>query len=128
MRFFMIDRIVSWKVGRSAEALKNISLSEDFFDDHFPRRPVMPGVLILEAMAQACGVLANLTLDELDEGAMNYLVKIDKAKFKRKVIPGDQILMEVKQKRLMRGMGVYECKSSVEGKPTASCEILSAGG
>ncbi len=127
--FLLVDRVLSYTLEpeRTLVAIKNVTINEPFFTGHFPGEPVMPGVLILEAMAQACAVLANLSLDELDKGAMNYLVKIDKAKFKRKVVPGDQLLMEVKQKRLMRGMALYECKATVDGQPTASCELLSAG-
>ena len=127
--FLLVDRILSYSLEpeRKLTAIKNVTINEPFFTGHFPQEPVMPGVLILEAMAQACGVLANLSLESRGEGAMNYLVKIDKAKFNRKVVPGDQLLMEVKQKRAMRGMASYECQVTVDGQRTASCEILSAG-
>ena len=89
----------------------------------------MPGVLILEAMAQACGILAHLALATSGEfGGIYYLVKIDNARFNRKVVPGDQIVMEVKQTRLVRGMGKYEARVTVDGERTASCDILCSGG
>jgi 3-hydroxyacyl-[acyl-carrier-protein] dehydratase len=88
----------------------------------------MPGVLMIEAMAQAAGMLAHLAAEtEGRKGELYYLVKVDKAKFNRIVVPGDQILLDVIQKRIMRGMGQYECSASVEGRRVASCEILCAG-
>ena len=126
----LIDRVMSYTLEpeRTLTAIKNVTFNEPFFPGHFPGEPVMPGVLILEAMAQACGVLACLSVPEAEAGGTNYLVKIDKARFSRKVVPGDQLLMEVKQVRLLRGMGFYECRTTVDGQRTASCEILSAGG
>jgi len=88
----------------------------------------MPGVLIIEAMAQACGILAHVALaTSEDVGGIYYLVKIDKAKFNRRVVPGDQLVMEVKQTRIMRGMGKYEARATVNGERTASCELLCSG-
>jgi 3-hydroxyacyl-[acyl-carrier-protein] dehydratase len=88
----------------------------------------MPGVLIIESMAQACGMLANLDAElQGKTGDMYYLVKIDKARFSQKVIPGDQLVLEVVQKRIIRMMGLYECQASVDGNRVASCEILCAG-
>jgi 3-hydroxyacyl-[acyl-carrier-protein] dehydratase len=89
----------------------------------------MPGVLVLESMAQACGILAYLALaTEGKLGGIYYLVKVDNAKFTRKVIPGDQLLIEVKQTRILRGMGRYEARVSVNGERTASCELLCSEG
>jgi len=128
--FLLIDRVLSYTLEpeRTLTAIKNVTINEPYFAGHFPTEPVMPGVLILEAMAQACGVLACISVAEAEPGGMNYLVKIDKARFNRKVLPGDQLLLEVKQVRLMRGMGLYVCRTTVNGQRTASCEILSAGG
>ena len=126
----LIDRVLSFTLEpeKTLVAVKSVSINEPFFQGHFPATPVMPGVLILEAMAQACGILAHVALATSEEdGGLYYLVKIDKAKFNRKVIPGDQLVMDVTQKRLMRGMGLYECRASVDGQRTASCEILCAG-
>ena len=88
----MIDRITSWDVGKSAEAIKNISLSEDFFDDHFPRRPVMPGVLILEGMAQLSGLLLEATLlRDYGKSAKAVLTVMERTKFRDWVRPGDSL-------------------------------------
>ena len=129
--FLLVDRVISYTLEPeiTLTAIKNVTVNEPFFPGHFPGNPVMPGVLILEAMAQACGILAHLALATSGEfGGIYYLVKIDNARFNRKVVPGDQLLMEVKQTRLMRGMGKYEARVTVGGKRTASCDILCSGG
>ena len=88
----------------------------------------MPGVLIIEAMAQAAGMLAHLAAEIAGKkGELYYLVKIDNARFSKVVVPGDQLLLEAIQKRIMRGMGQYECSATVDGVRVASCEILCAG-
>ncbi len=127
----LVDRVISYSLEPDVilTAVKNVSVNEPFFNGHFPQNPIMPGVLILEAMAQACGILANVALATAQGNTMGYyLVKIDKAKFNRKVIPGDQLVMDVRQTRLMRGMGKYECRASVNGERTSSCDILCAEG
>ena len=92
MRFFLIDRITSWEVNRLAEAIKNVALSEDFFDDHFPRRPVMPGVLILEGMAQLSGLLLEASLREKHaKSAKAVLTVLERTKFRALVKPGDSL-------------------------------------
>ncbi len=92
MRFFLIDRINKWQVGKSAEAIKNVALSEDFFDDHFPRRPVMPGVLIIEGMAQLSGLLLEATLKEKhDRNGKAVLTVLERTKFREPVRPGDTL-------------------------------------
>ena len=129
--FLLVDRVISYALEPeiTLTAIKNVTVNEPFFPGHFPGHPVMPGVLILEAMAQACGILAHLALATSGEfGGIYYLVKIDNARFNRKVVPGDQLLMEVKQTRLMRGMGKYEARVTVGGERTASCDILCSGG
>jgi 3-hydroxyacyl-[acyl-carrier-protein] dehydratase len=128
--FLLIDRVLSLEMEpeRRLTALKNVTINEPFFQGHFPRNPVMPGVLMIEAMAQASGMLAHLAAEaEGKEGELFYLVKVDRAKFNQVVVPGDQVLLDVIQKRIMRGMGLYECSASVEGRRVASCEILCAG-
>ena len=128
--FLLIDRVISYTLEPEITlvAVKNVTVNEPFFSGHFPGRPVMPGVLILESMAQACGVLAHLALATTGNvGGIYYLVKIDNARFTRKVVPGDQLVLEVKQTRLMRGMGKYEARASVNGVQTASCDIMCAG-
>ena len=129
--FLLIDRVMSYTLEpeKTLTAIKNVSINEPFFQGHFPTTPVMPGVLILEAMAQACGVLAHVALaTEGEIGGIYYLVKIDNAKFARKVIPGDQLVIEVKQTRIMRGLGKYEARCSIDGQRTASCDILCSEG
>lgn len=129
--FLLIDRVMSYTIEpeKTLTAIKNVSINEPFFQGHFPTTPVMPGVLILEAMAQACGVLAHVALaTEGEVGGIYYLVKIDNAKFARKVVPGDQLVLEVKQTRIMRGLGKYEARCSVDGQRTASCDILCSEG
>lgn len=92
MRFFLIDKIQEWNVGVSAEAIKNIALSEDFFDDHFPRRPVMPGVLIIEGMAQLSGLLLEASLKEkYGQDAKAILTVLERTKFRDLVRPGDTL-------------------------------------
>jgi 3-hydroxyacyl-[acyl-carrier-protein] dehydratase len=129
--FLLIDRVVSYTLEpeKTLTAIKNVTINEPFFQGHFPTTPVMPGVLILECMAQACGVLAHVAqATSGDAGGIYYLVKIDNARFTRKVLPGDQLLMEVKQTRIMRGMGKYEARVTVDGQRTASCDILCSEG
>jgi len=126
----LIDRVLSLELEpeKRLTGIKNVTINEPFFQGHFPGNPVMPGVLMIEAMAQAAGMLAHLAAEtEGREGELYYLVKVDKAKFNRIVVPGDQILLDVIQKRIMRRMGQYECSASVDGRRVASCEILCAG-
>ena len=93
MRFFLIDKINEWNVGKTAKAVKNIALSEDFFDDHFPRRPVMPGVLIVEGMAQLSGLLLEASLKEqYGEDAKAILTVLERTKFRDLVKPGDTLI------------------------------------
>ncbi|MCP4711058.1 MAG: beta-hydroxyacyl-ACP dehydratase [Planctomycetes bacterium] len=95
MRFFLIDKITKWQVGEEAQAVKNISLSEDFFDDHFPRRPVMPGVLIIEGMAQLSGLLLEASLqDKYQCDAKAVLTVLERTKFRELVRPGDTLVYQ----------------------------------
>ncbi len=125
----LIDRVLSYTLEPEVTltAIKNVTINEPFFPGHFPETPVMPGVLVIEAMAQACGILAHVALASDAINDIYYLVKIDNAKFNRMVVPGDQLLMEVKQIRIMRGMGKYEARATVNGERTASCELLCSG-
>ena len=128
--FLLIDRVVSFELDpvKRLTGIKNVTINEPFFQGHFPRNPVMPGVLIIEAMAQAAGMLAHLAAETAGKkGELYYLVKIDNARFSKVVVPGDQVLLEAIQKRIMRGMGQYECSATVDGVRVASCEILCAG-
>ena len=128
--FLLIDRVVHMELEpeKKLRAIKNVSMNEPFFTGHFPGNPVMPGVLIIESMAQAAGMLANLDASlQGKTGELYYLVKVDKAKFSKTVIPGDQLVLEVTQTRILRRMGFYSCEGLVDGQRVASCEILCAG-
>lgn len=127
--FLLVDRVLDYDLEPppSIRALKNVSFNEPFFQGHFPSHPVMPGVLILEAMAQAAGCLAHLAREAgSGEASLYYLVKIDKARFSRIVVPGDQLIFEVEQKRLMRNMGIYHARTLVDGQVVSSAEFLCA--
>lgn len=128
--FLLIDRVLEMAVEPEKRLIgvKNISVNEPFFSGHFPGNPIMPGVLMIEAMAQAAGMLAHLDAEiEGKEGELYYLIKVDNARFTQVVLPGDQLILDVIQKRIKRRMGWYECQASVEGKRVASCELLCAG-
>ena len=125
--FLLLDRVLSFTPGHSLTALKNVSYNEPFFPGHFPQRPIMPGVLILEALAQATGILAFKTAQELpDANSMYYLVGIDKARFKQPVQPGDQLILQVSLERMRRDVGRFLGEASVEGKVVAAAELLCA--
>ena len=128
--FLLIDRVISRQMEPEKKliGIKNITVNEPFFTGHFPGNPVMPGVLMIEAMAQAAGMLAHLAAETAGEkGELYYLVKVDNARFSQIVVPGDQLVLEAIQKRIKRRMGWYECQASVEGKRVASCELLCSG-
>jgi 3-hydroxyacyl-[acyl-carrier-protein] dehydratase len=124
--FLLVDKVVECTPGVSLLAVKNVTYNEPFFQGHFPQKPVMPGVLILEAMAQATGLLASETAgDELD-GMIYYLVGIDKAKFKRPVVPGDQLMLKVSFVKSKRNIWAFDCCAEVDGEFVASAEIRCA--
>ncbi len=123
--FLLIDRVIEYTVGESLTAIKNVSINEPFFQGHFPHRPVMPGVLIIEAMAQATGVLAFKTSEaQPDENSLYYLVGIDKARFKHPVEPGDQLLINVNITRIIRGVWKYAATSKVDNKIVATADLM----
>lgn len=125
--FLLVDRVLAFEAGKRLTALKNVTFNEPYFQGHFPGNPVMPGVLILEALAQACGLLVQLTaVERPDTQALFYLVKIDKARFSQIVRPGDQLMLEVEQKRMVMKMGQFVCTAKVDGKVVASAEVLCA--
>ncbi|MEE4296460.1 MAG: 3-hydroxyacyl-ACP dehydratase FabZ [Wenzhouxiangella sp.] len=127
--FLLVDRVLNFELGPPAQiqALKNVTFNEPFFQGHFPGHPVMPGVLIIEAMAQAAGCLAHLARSaSTEQRQLFYLVKVDKARFSQTVVPGDQLIFEVEQKRLMRNMGIYEAITRIGGKTVASAELMCA--
>jgi 3-hydroxyacyl-[acyl-carrier-protein] dehydratase len=123
--FLMIDRIKECEPGKRILALKNVSANEPHFPGHFPHRPIMPGVLILEAMAQAAGILAFRTLDIKPSGDFDYLYAgIDAARFKRPVTPGDQLEIEVHLQGSKRGIWKFRCVARVAAVLVAEAEIL----
>jgi len=125
--FLLIDRVLEYIPGESLKALKNVTINEPFFPGHFPQRPVMPGVLILEAMAQATGILAFKTEGNLpSDSSLYYFVGIDKARFKQPVEPGDQLIFDVKLVRRKRSLWVFSGEALVDGKLVASAELMCA--
>jgi 3-hydroxyacyl-[acyl-carrier-protein] dehydratase len=129
--FLLVDRVLELEPNKRILAVKNVSINEPFFNGHFPGHPVMPGVLVLEALAQAGGLLTQLSASAEVAGKeekLFYLVKIDNARFSRMVVPGDRLELEVKLKRMIRNMAMYECSASVDGKQVASADILCAEG
>lgn len=125
--FLMIDRVLDCTPGESLKALKNVTINEPFFQGHFPHRPVMPGVMILEAMAQATGILAfRTTQTRPSEHLLYYLVGVDEARFKQPVEPGDQLIIEVHAERNMRGLWKFSATATVEGKLVASATLMCA--
>jgi 3-hydroxyacyl-[acyl-carrier-protein] dehydratase len=127
--FLLVDRVVEFEAHKRVLALKNVTINEPFFQGHFPGHPVMPGVLVIEALAQAGGVLTQLSHQvdgTLGEGKFFYLVKIDNAKFSRMVVPGDQLQLEVTLKRVIRNMAMYTGIARVDGQQVACAEILCA--
>ena len=127
--FLLIDRIISleMKPEKRLIGLKNVTFNEPYFQGHFPANPVMPGVLVIEAMAQASGMLAHLAAETEGMKEHLYLVKVDKAKFNRVIVPGDQVILDILQIRVMRNLGLYQCKALVDDRRVASCELLCAG-
>jgi 3-hydroxyacyl-[acyl-carrier-protein] dehydratase len=121
----MIDRVKSLEPGKRILALKNVSANEPYFQGHFPHRPIMPGVLILEAMAQAAGILVFKTRGTRpDDKSLYYYVGIDAARFKRPVLPGDQLELEVVLERELRSIAKFTCQARVDGKTVAEATIL----
>jgi len=123
--FLLIDRVLEFEKDRRLLAIKNVTYNEPFFNGHFPIRPVMPGVMIIEAMAQATGLLAGESNPESVSDTSIYLfVGIDNARFKRPVEPGDQLQIEAVQNRMKRGIGIFSCTASVDGKIVATADIM----
>ncbi len=125
--FLLVDRVVEFEAGKRLKAFKNVTINEPFFQGHFPGHPVMPGVLIIEALAQASGLLVQLSSEvDPNQHPLFYLVKVDKARFARIVTPGDQLVLHVEQKRMIRRMGQFQCQALVDGQTVAEAELLCA--
>ena len=125
--FLLIDRVLECTPGESLVALKNVTINEPFFPGHFPHHPVMPGVLILEAMAQATGLLAFATIGKApSEDELYYFVGIDKARFREPVEPGDQLIFRVKVLAQKRSIWKFSGVAEVEGRTAAEAELMCA--
>ena len=122
----LIDRVRECEPGKRIVALKNVSANEPYFQGHFPGRPIMPGVLILEAMAQAAGVLvfSAEAPGAVNDRSVYYYVGIDNARFKKPVVPGDQLELEVSLERALKGIGKFACVARVAGAVVAQAVIL----
>lgn len=124
--FLLVDRVLEYTPGERLTAVKNVSINEPFFNGHFPDQPVMPGVLILESMAQAAGILALLTTGSvLAEGELFFFAGIDNARFKRVVIPGDQLRLEVEVIRVKKELCKMKGTATVDGELACSAELMS---
>ncbi len=124
--FLMIDRITAFESMKSLTAVKNVTMNEPQFQGHFPDLPVMPGVLIIEAMAQACGTLAILSEGGRKDDEFFFFAGIDDARFKRQVIPGDQLVFEVELITNKRGIGKFNAVAKVEGQVAVEAVIMCA--
>jgi len=123
--FLLIDRVTNLEVGKSLTAIKNVTFNEPHFAGHFPDQPIMPGVLIIEALAQATGILAfKSEVGKPQTGQIYMLVGVDKVRFKKMVEPGDQLEIYAEIITVKRGIWKFNCKASVEGKLVTSAEIL----
>jgi 3-hydroxyacyl-[acyl-carrier-protein] dehydratase len=127
--FLLIDRIIACQPGESITALKNVTIDEPVFQGHFPGRPIMPGVLIIEAMAQAGGVLSHVTLGDVEPKPLFFLAGINNTRFRRTVLPGDQIVIQVDVEKVKRGIWFYKCSATVDGRQVAvAADITCAPG
>ncbi|HPH05776.1 MAG TPA: 3-hydroxyacyl-ACP dehydratase FabZ [Methylotenera sp.] len=123
--FVLIDKVVSMELGKEITAIKNVTINEPFFPGHFPYHPVMPGVLIVEAMAQAAAVLSFKTMDaKPNDESVYYFAGIDNARFKKPVSPGDQIVLNVKIDRILKGIWKYTGVASVDGDVVAEASMM----
>lgn len=123
----LVDRVLKCVPGESLVALKNVSFNEPFFQGHFPDRPIMPGVLIIEALAQATGILAFITTNTRPtERSLYYFVGIDNARFKQPVIPGDQLILEVTVTRVIKTVWKFHAVAKVSDKVVASADLMCA--
>lgn len=124
--FLLVDKVVECEPGKRMLAIKNVTFNEPFFQGHFPHLPIMPGVLILEALAQVTGLLAAKSDPKLGKGMTYYLASIDKARFKRPVSPGDQMTLEANFIKSKRNIWSFECRAEVDGEFVASANIMCA--
>ena len=121
--FALLDRVIEHEPGERVVALKNVTYNEPFFPGHFPQAPVMPGVLILEVMAQATGLLAR---GVRKQDVRYYIVGVDKARFRKPVVPGDQLVVDIRRRRSSRGVWKVDAEARVEGEVVATAELMGA--
>jgi 3-hydroxyacyl-[acyl-carrier-protein] dehydratase len=123
----LVDRVLELVPGERVVALKNVTINEPFFMGHFPGHPVMPGVLIIESLAQACAILAFVTLEAKEgDGTLFYFAGIDAARFKKPVIPGDQLRLEAEMGRVKRSIGKFTARALVDGQVVCETEMMCA--
>ena len=123
--FLLVDRVLECRPGESIRALKNVTYNEPFFPGHFPGRPVMPGVMIIEALAQAAGILCFVTANVIpDHNTLFYFVGIDKARFRRPVVPGDQLLLTAQLERSLRGIWRFATVALVGSQEVAQADMM----
>ena len=123
----LVDRVLELVPGERVVALKNVTINEPYFMGHFPGHPVMPGVLIIESLSQACAILAFVTLQAKEgDGTLFYFAGIDAARFKKPVIPGDQLRLEAEMGRVKRGIGKFTARALVDGQVVCETEMMCA--
>ncbi|NTV10258.1 MAG: 3-hydroxyacyl-ACP dehydratase FabZ [Zoogloea sp.] len=125
--FLLVDRVLELEVGKSVRAIKNVTVNEPFFPGHFPHHPVMPGVLIIEALAQAAAVLAFKTEGTIpDENSVVYFAGVDNVRFRRPVVPGDQLVLEAQIVRQMRNIWKFKGVARVDGEVATEADFMCA--
>lgn len=125
--FLMVDRVVEIELGKRIKAYKNVTTNEEFFNGHFPSKPIMPGVMIIEALAQAAGVLGFKSQEKLPrDGYIYYFVGADAVRLKRPVVPGDRLMLEAELVTVRRGIYKFQCKATVDGELACEATILCA--
>jgi 3-hydroxyacyl-[acyl-carrier-protein] dehydratase len=123
----LVDRVLEIESGKRIKALKNVTINEPFFPGHYPHSPVMPGVLVIESMAQTAAILTFVTMNaKPDPQSVYYFVGIDDARFKKPVMPGDQMILEVELTRSMRGMWKYAARATVDGTLCAEANLMTS--
>ena len=126
--FLLIDKITACEPGESITALKNVSINEPFFQGHFPGKPVMPGVLIIEAMAQAGGVLSHVTLGDVEPKPLFVLAGVNNARFRRFVAAGDQLVIDINVEKVKRGIWFYKCTARVGDELAVAADVTCTPG
>ena len=124
--FLLVDKVIECEPSSHLLGVKNVSFNEPFFQGHFPNQPIMPGVLIMEALAQATALLTSQSNDKLGKGTVYFLAGIDNARFKKQVVPGDQLMLHVTYLKHKRHLWTFDCRAEVNGELAASAQIMCA--